>query len=175
MKKFKKSIKIKEVEVIDTSFIYFRVIALQLTNEALKMANGFSFELSSVPTSMFDDSGDMRLAKSKSGLNNTGGKVSFRSMKKLELVVIDGCTILWVINWPTNGLVFDYIVNYCEFVFLKLQSYDIAVVFDRYQYQVLHKSRQRKVFCKNPLSYTIITVARKICNATKRLLQKSDY
>ena len=53
-------------------------------------------------------------------------------MKKPELVVIDGCAILWVVNWPTNGLVSDTIANYCDFVFLKLQSHDIAVVFDRY-------------------------------------------
>ena len=52
-------------------------------------------------------------------------------MKKPELVVIDSCTILWVVNWPTNGLVSDNIAN-CNFKFLKLQSRDIAVVLNRY-------------------------------------------
>ena len=70
MKKLKKSIKINEVEVIDTSLIYSRVIALQLKNVALRVENVFSFELSPVPTSMFDDTGDIRSAKSKSSLNN---------------------------------------------------------------------------------------------------------
>ena len=65
MKKLKKSIKVNKVEVIDTSFIYFRVIALQLTNKALNVKNVFSFELSPVPTSIFDDT---RSAKSKSSL-----------------------------------------------------------------------------------------------------------
>ena len=77
IKKLKKSIKVKEVEVIDISFIYCRVIAIQLTNEILKVKNVFSFELSPVPTSMFDDIGDMRSAKSKSGLNNIGKTCHF--------------------------------------------------------------------------------------------------
>ena len=77
LKKLKKSIKVKEVEVIDTSFIYSREIAIQLTNEILKVKNAFSFELSPVPTSMFDDIGDMRSANSKSGLNNIGKMCHF--------------------------------------------------------------------------------------------------
>ena len=58
--------------------------------------------------------------------------MSFQPMMKPELVVIDGCAILLVVNWPTNGLLSDYIANYCDFGFLKLQSHDITVVFDRY-------------------------------------------
>ena len=74
----------------------------------------------------------MKSAKSKSSLSKIGKKVSFWSMKKSELVVIDGCAILLVVKWPTNRLVSYYIANYCDFVFLKLQSHDMAVVFDRY-------------------------------------------
>ena len=53
IRKLKNSIKFKEVEVIDTSLIYFKVIALRLTNEALKVENVFSFELYPVPTLSF--------------------------------------------------------------------------------------------------------------------------
>ena len=53
-------------------------------------------------------------------------------MKKPEFVVIDSCAILWVVNWLTIGLVTDYIVNYCDFNFLKLNSHDITVAFGRY-------------------------------------------
>ena len=65
MKKLKKSIKINEVEVLDTSLMYSRAFSLQLPNVALRVENAFSFELSPVLTSMFDDTGDMRSAKSK--------------------------------------------------------------------------------------------------------------
>ena len=40
---------------------------------------------------MFDDTGDMRSGQSKSSLSDAGKKVSFRSMKKPELVGIDDC------------------------------------------------------------------------------------
>ena len=74
MKKLKKSIQVNYVEVIDTSLIYSRVIAPQLKNEALKVENVFSFELSPVPTSMVDDTGDIMSAKPKSSLNKMGKK-----------------------------------------------------------------------------------------------------
>ena len=77
MKKLKKSIKVNELEVIDSSFIYSRVIALQLTKEALQVENVSSFEIFLVLTSMFDDTVDMRSAKFKSSLSSIGKKVSF--------------------------------------------------------------------------------------------------
>ena len=63
-------LKVNEIEEIDISLIYSSVISLQLTNQALKVENIFSFELSPVPTSMFDDTDDMGSAKSKSIFNN---------------------------------------------------------------------------------------------------------
>ena len=44
-------LKVNAVEVTVISLIYSRVIALQLTNEALKVQKIFSFELSPVPAS----------------------------------------------------------------------------------------------------------------------------
>ena len=46
----KKSIKVNEVEIIDISQIYSRVIALQLSHEAMKIENVFKFELAPIPT-----------------------------------------------------------------------------------------------------------------------------
>ena len=66
---------------------------------------------------MFDYKGDMNSAKFKSSLGDIGKKVSFRSLKKPELMVINGCAILWVVNWPTNGLVSNYSINCCDLLF----------------------------------------------------------
>ena len=74
----------------------------------------------------------MRSVNALSSLSDTDKKVSFWSMKVPEFVEIDGCAILWVVNWPTNGLVSDYITNCCDFGFLQMKSHDSAVVFDRY-------------------------------------------
>ena len=67
-------------------------------------------------------------------------------MKKPKLTVIDSCTIFWVVNWPTNRLVSDYIANYYEFF------HDIVVVFDRYRdFSIKSATRaDKKIFCKNP-------------------------
>ena len=70
-------LKVNEVEETDISLIYSSVISLQLTNQALKVENIFSFELSPVPTSMFDDTDDIRSAKSKSIFNKIIKKMSF--------------------------------------------------------------------------------------------------
>ena len=79
-------LKVNEVEEIDISLIYSRVISLQLTNHALKVENIFSFELSPVPTSMFDDTDDMGSAKSKSIFNNIiKKKCHFGKLRSLNL------------------------------------------------------------------------------------------
>ena len=44
MNKLKKSISVNDIEVIDTSLIYSRVIALQLTNDAMKVENVSKYE-----------------------------------------------------------------------------------------------------------------------------------
>ena len=65
MNKLKKSISMNDIEVIDTSLIYSRAIALQLTNNAMKVENVFKYELSPIPTSIFEDTGNLRPAKSR--------------------------------------------------------------------------------------------------------------
>ena len=58
--------------------------------------------------------------------------MSSLATKKPDLIVIDGCAILWVVNWPTNGVVAGFIVTVCPFIFGKLKTCSTAVVFDRY-------------------------------------------
>ena len=45
---------------------------------------------------------------------------------------MDGCAIMYVVNWPTNAMVQDYVDNMCHFVLNKLKTTDTAIVFDRY-------------------------------------------
>ena len=58
------------MEIIDISLIYSRVIAMQLTNEAMTVVNIFKYELSLIPTALFNDEDEMRAAKSKSDLKS---------------------------------------------------------------------------------------------------------
>ena len=128
----KKSIKVNEVEIIDTSLIYSRVITLQLTHEAMKIENVFKFELAPIPTSSFEDTGALRPPRSKSDLKTIGTKVLVRKSEKTNFIVIDGCAILWVVNWPPKASVQDYVDNVCDYVLRRLKTADTAIVFDRY-------------------------------------------
>ena len=117
----KKSVPLNDVEIIETSLIYLRVIVIQLTNKAMTVENIFNYKLSPIPTALFNDKAEMRAAKSKSDLKSLlGTKVSSRGLAKPNLTVIDESAILWVANWLSKALVSDYVDNLCGFVLMKL-------------------------------------------------------
>ena len=58
MSSMKKTVKVGNVEVADTSLIFHRVIALQLANKSIDEKEIFKYELA---LSLFDQSGDIRI------------------------------------------------------------------------------------------------------------------
>ena len=57
--------------------------------------NVFKHDLAPIPTSIFNDDGDLRPAKSKADMKRTlESKVSTRKMNKPEFTIIDGSAIL---------------------------------------------------------------------------------
>ena len=90
------------------------------------------YELSSVPTSLFDENGDMRLNKQKSELKNTlKMEVSNRHIIT-EAVVVDGNGVLWSLHWPLEGIV-EYLAEvYFNYVMVHLTEHDVYLLFDRY-------------------------------------------
>ena len=93
--------------------------------------NLMAYELSPQPTSMFNDSGDMRDAKTKANLKNAlKVETSVRNMK-IETAFLDGCAVLWVVPWPTNGTVQDFLDNFRHHVKCHLQTSEVYLVFDR--------------------------------------------
>ena len=64
----KKSLKLGESKVYNTELIYSRVIGLQASSRDISISEVISCELSPVPTALFNDSGEMRISKSKSDL-----------------------------------------------------------------------------------------------------------
>ena len=63
----KKRIKLGSADCFDTNLIYSIVMGL-MSSRDVDLTDVFSHELAPVPTSMFEDSGDMRITKSKSTL-----------------------------------------------------------------------------------------------------------
>ncbi|KAG0722059.1 hypothetical protein GWK47_045188 [Chionoecetes opilio] len=87
----KKRIKLGSADCFDTNLIYSRVMGL-MSSRDIDLKELFSHELAPVPTSMFEDNGDMRITKSKSSLKQKLRlEQSSRILPAPETTVIDGC------------------------------------------------------------------------------------
>ena len=65
----RKHVNIGAEKMFNTTLLFSRVIGLQASSrEEIYIRNLLSYELAPVPTSMFTDSGDMRIRKSKAHL-----------------------------------------------------------------------------------------------------------
>ena len=59
----------------------------------------FWVELSPVPSSMIEEKGDMRTMKGKSILDANYRQSNLPESSPTQMVIMDGCAILWVIGW----------------------------------------------------------------------------
>ena len=128
----RKKVNVGDVGVFDTSLIFSRVLCLQKVRD-IDMKDVMGYELAGVPPSMFDETGEMRITKSKSTLKlKLQVEVTDRRSIHPDAIILDGCAILWVINWPSHGIVEDYIKNLVHYISLSLALGDTYLVFDRY-------------------------------------------
>ena len=51
--------------------------------------------------------------------------------KMIDTKFLDGCAVLWVIPWPTNVKVQDFLNAFRRNITRHLQSCDVYLVFDR--------------------------------------------
>ena len=131
-----KYIKVGDTKVFNTELIYTRVIGKQASSREIDIKQLLSYELSPVPTAMFSEYGETKVAKAKSVLKKVLQKgVSPRCIKKtISTVVIDGSAILYLIPWPASrATVGDFVVKFRNNIEKQLQSYDVYLVFDRYR------------------------------------------
>ena len=94
-----------------------------------------SYQLSPVPTALFDDHRDMRVTSSKATLKNALKiEIAQRTQpREIDAIVLDGCAILWVIPWPASGsVVQDYLDNVRKYLHKRLKQADVFLIFDRY-------------------------------------------
>ena len=87
-----------------------------------------------VPTSMFEETRDLRIAKSKSILKNElQVEQSARATGQPDTIVIDGRAILWVVHWPSKRRVQDLVTSFVKYVKGKLKDGTRGhVIFDPY-------------------------------------------
>ena len=58
----------------------------------------------------------MRITKTKSVLKRKlQVEQSSRTLQQPEVVIIDGCAILWIIHWPSQGTVQDFVNGFLQY------------------------------------------------------------
>ncbi len=112
------------MEQCDSGLIYARVTAMMSTR-AINLNDVMKNELAAVLTSIFyEKSGELRISKSKSILKRRlQVEVTNPSRGTRHAVVIDGCAILWVIQWPSKGIIKDVVLNFVKYATNKMHCY----------------------------------------------------
>ena len=136
----RKGVKFGTGTVYDTQLIYGDWYQLDLLTYKICATMSFLPLL----TSVFDDNGNMRISTSKSVLKNKLQVTqSTRASVKRNVIIIDGCAILWCLHWPFNATIQDYVDNFWHYVSRRLNRCDACLIFDRY-YEYSIKSCTRK-------------------------------
>ena len=119
--------------IIDTSIIYSQILGLQSVRD-IDLKKALSFELASIPPSMFDEKTQtMRLTASKSTLKSSLQVETNIQNDVTDARVIDGCAVLWIVTWPSHGTVEDYVRNFIGYLNRQLSIATTYIVFDRYR------------------------------------------
>lgn len=99
------------------------ILVFRPTSSNLLTLDMFNYELTNVPTTTFDDNGEMRIATSKSILKKKLEiKHSSRELRKPDVGVIDGCAIPWCIHWPWSCTLHDFINCFWHYVSQRLYT-----------------------------------------------------
>ena len=118
----RKGVKVGPDVIYDTELIFSCVMGLQGTSRNVDFKDVLSYELAPIPTALFDDSGEMRICKSKADLKNkTRVEVSERNAAQMDCTILDGCAVLWVVPWPASSqtnqaLVSDYVDSFQQYL-----------------------------------------------------------
>ena len=105
-----------DVGVFDTSLIFSRVLCLQKVRD-IDTKDVMGYKLAGVPPSMFDETGEMRITKSKYTLKSKL-QVEVTDCRSIspDAIILNGCAIMWVINWQSHQIVENYIKNLVHYI-----------------------------------------------------------
>ena len=75
----------------------------------------------------------MRPLTSKSKMKNClGVEQSLRTLTHPDVIMLDGCALIWSVYWPTSGTMGDVVQIMVEFLQKRMDYTDVYHVFDRY-------------------------------------------
>ena len=72
--------------------------------------------------------------------------MSARLKVPADVVIVDGCALLWTVHWQCKGTVQNIVDEFYEYVNQKMNSSDVYLVFDRYyKYSIKGSARKERV------------------------------
>ncbi|MEM7297990.1 MAG: hypothetical protein AAF391_06960, partial [Bacteroidota bacterium] len=164
--------KVHTKDAFNTELIFSRVLYLLGTGQ-LEFNNLFDYELSPVPTSLFQDTGEPRFPTAKADLKNKMKiEVSSRGISN-DAVLIDGGGMLHsAIHWPKDGFVADLVKVIDHYLTKTTASTDAYLIFDRYyDYSIKSATRQKRIGkfkTAHTLSLNTILPPKEVCMSSTK-------
>ena len=125
----------KKSHSIDLSFninkLFGQLLLIQ-QSEDVSMLEILKKELTPRPISMFDSLGNIRTCAKHELKNALKVEVNARSSASPDSFVVDGCGLLWHVEYPKNGTVSRVVANFIRKVRKYLQTSNVFLIFDRY-------------------------------------------
>ena len=151
MEAMKKCVKVGCSKVYDMEKLYARLLIVSQSRH-IDLSELFKYELSPVPSSLFDEYGDMRKG-SKAVLLNTLAVFANDPLETVDAELFDGNEAIYHKLWPKNVTVKGFAE---DFVNTFARNHDTYVIFDRYNEQSI-KSHERRRRAKGTVSrkYTL--------------------
>ena len=124
----KKRIKLGSADCFDTNLIYSRVMGL-MSSRDVDLTDVFSHEPKCQLRCLKIEENEVKTTLKR----KLQVEQSPRTLSTPETIVVDGCAILWIMQWPKHGTVQqDYVNNALEYIFGNLQHTDVNIICDRY-------------------------------------------
>ena len=152
----------------------------QTRSTPIDMKDVLKYELTPMPLSLFKTDDAPIICKSKSVLKAIlQVDVNTRTTSP-DFSILDGCAILWIIHWPSNGTLQNYITSLCKYVMDHLFKHATSIIFDRYYdfsiksvtreaRNVTQSSKQVKLVLNGPLPPKNVVLTNK--NNKKQLIR----
>ena len=151
MEVVKKKVKIGNVDIYDMEKLYARLLVISQKRN-IDLAGVFEYELSPVPSSLFDEYGDMRKG-TKSTIIQKYAVFSESLSEPVDLELIDGNESLYHCQWPKKATMKVFVKN---FVTMFNRPYEVIVVFDQYdEYSIKSHERQRRAKGQSHRNYVL--------------------
>ena len=126
-----KKTKAQVVEVYNTELIYSRAMCF-LSVDQISLDDLFNYELAPVLTLVFTDTGEARYPKGKSTLKKKLKVELSTRTHDADVVILDGCAVLYHIHWPKDARVKYFVDAFIEYIKKHLQVASVYLIFDRY-------------------------------------------